>query len=63
LQDNDRCIKYREIREFKEITIDVYEIDKDRTLLSDQHPFESRNGHLLSLMTQWDRNHKLEKLV
>lgn len=63
LEYNDRCNKYSEIKDFKEITCDVYEINQDRTILSDQHPFESRNEHLLSLMTQWDRNHKLEKLV
>ena len=54
-----RVIKYQEIMDFKEIVIDEFDMNRDRTLIS----YKNRNEHLLSLMTQWDRNHKLEKII
>jgi hypothetical protein len=53
-----RHAKYNDILDFREIVIEEFELNKDRAL---EDPFV--NEHLLSLMTQWDRNYKLEKIV
>lgn len=50
--------KYAEIAEFHEIVIEEFELDKDRSL-----EFEFITDDMRSLMTQWDRNYKLEKIV
>jgi hypothetical protein len=53
-----RHAKYNDILNFREIVIEEFELNKDRAL---EDPFV--NEHLLSLMTQWDRNYKLEKII
>jgi hypothetical protein len=53
-----RRIKYAEIIEFHEIVIEEFELDKDRSL-----EIEFITDDMLSLMTQWDRNYKLEKII
>jgi len=55
-----RSYQYGEILNFKEIDIEEFELNKDISLLLND-PYI--NEHLLSLMTQWDRNHKLEKII
>lgn len=55
-----RSYQYGDILNFKEIDIEVFELNKDISLLLNE-PYI--NEHLLSLMTQWDRNHKLEKII
>ena len=55
---SQRIVRYAEIMDFREIVIEEFELDKDRSL---EDPYV--NEHLLSLMTQWDRNHKLEKII
>ena len=59
-----RSFKYSDILSFREITIDEYDMNKDRTLDEPKegyHPFISDD--LRSIMTQWDRNYKLEKII
>mgnify|MGYP000574619395 FL=1 len=55
-----RTYQYGEILNFREIDIEEFELNKD-ILLTSGDPYI--NEHLLSLMTQWDRNHKLEKII
>ena len=55
-----RSYQYGEILNFREIDIEEFELNKDISLLLND-PYI--NEHLLSLMTQWDRNHKLEKII
>lgn len=55
-----RSYQYGEILNFKEIDVEEFELNKDISLLLND-PYI--NEHLLSLMTQWDRNHKLEKII
>jgi len=55
-----RNARYGDILDFREIVIEEFELNKDLTL-ENKDPF--LNEHLLSLMTQWDRNHKLEKII
>lgn len=55
---SQRIVRYAEIMDFREIVIEDFELDKDRYL---EDPY--LNEDLLSLMTQWDRNHKLEKII
>jgi len=55
---SQRIVRYAEIMDFREIVIEEFELDKDKSL---EDPYV--NEHLLSLMTQWDRNHKLEKII
>ena len=55
-----RSYQYGEILNFKEIDVEEFDLNKDISLtLNDPYI----NEHLLSLMTQWDRNHKLEKII
>ena len=55
-----RTYQYGEILNFREIDIEEFELNKDISLtLNDPYT----NEHLMSLMTQWDRNHKLEKII
>ena len=59
-----RVAKYGDIMDFREILIDSYDMNKDRTLDEPKegyHPFISDD--LRSIMTQWDRNYKLEKII
>ena len=56
---SDRCGKYADILDFKEIEVEEFDLNKDMSLSN--NPFT--NEHLLSLMTSWDRNHKLEKII
>jgi hypothetical protein len=44
--------------DFKEIKIEEFDLNKDMSL---SNTFTSE--HLLSLMTQWNRNYKLEKII
>ena len=55
-----RSYQYGDILNFKEIDIEGFELNKDISLLLND-PYI--NEYLLSLMTQWDRNHKLEKII
>lgn len=55
-----KSYQYGDILNFKEIDIEGFELNKDISLLLND-PYI--NEHLLSLMTQWDRNHKLEKII
>ena len=55
-----RCSEYAQILNFREIEIEEFELNNDISLkLNDPYI----NEHLLSLMTQWDRNHKIEKII
>ena len=45
--------------DFKEIEVEEFDLNKDMSL--NNNPIT--NEYLLSLMTQWDRNHKLEKII
>ena len=56
---SSRCAKYNDIMDFKEIEVEEFDLNKDMSLIN--NPFT--NEHLLSLMTSWDRNHKLEKII
>jgi hypothetical protein len=56
---SNRCSKYGDIVDFKEIEVEEFDLNKDMSL--NKNPFT--NDELLSLMTQWDRNHKLEKII
>jgi hypothetical protein len=55
---SQRTARYSEVMDFREIVIEEFELNKDRSLED-----TSVNEYLLSLMTQWDRNHKLEKII
>ena len=55
---SQRTSRYSEVMDFREVVIEEFELNKDRSL---EDPFT--NEYLLSLMTQWDRNHKLEKII
>jgi len=57
---SDRHTKYYEILNFREIEVEEFDLNKDISLtLNDPYI----NEHLMSLMNQWDRNHKLEKII
>lgn len=57
---SSRIAKYNDIMDFKEIDVEEFDLNKDISLtLNDPYI----NEHLMSLMTQWDRNHKLEKII
>ena len=57
---SDRHTKYYEVLNFREIEVEEFDLNKDISLtLNDPYI----NEHLMSLMTQWDRNHKLEKII
>jgi len=55
---SQRTARYSEVMDFREVVIEEFELNKDRSL---EDP--SVNEYLLSLMTQWNRNHKLEKII
>ena len=54
-----RHSEYRDIMDFREIEVEEFDLNKDMSLNKSSFVNES----LLSLMTQWDRNHKLEKII
>jgi hypothetical protein len=56
---SNRCSEYGEIVDFREIEVEEFDLNKDMSLNKNQFT----NEGLLSLMTQWDRNHKLEKII
>ena len=56
---SNRCSEYGDIVDFREIEVEEFDLNKDMSL--NKNPFTSEG--LLSLMTQWDRNHKLEKII
>ena len=56
---SDRHSKYAEVFNFREIEVEEFDLNKDMSLYRELHITES----MLSLMTQWDRNHKLEKII
>ena len=58
-----RSSKYSDILSFREITIDEYDMNKDRTLDEPKEGYPFISDDLRSLMTQWDRNYKLEKII
>ena len=53
-----RASQYRDILYFKEITIDEFELNHDMSLND-----SFINDDLMSLMVQWNRNFKLEKII
>lgn len=53
-----RVAQYREILYFKEITIDEFELNHDMSLND-----TFINDDLMSLMVQWNRNFKLDKII
>ncbi len=55
---SDRCAKYSDVMDFKEIEIEEFDLNRDMSLNND-----FIGEHLMSLMTQWDRNYKLEKII
>jgi hypothetical protein len=55
-----RSYNYGEILNFREIDVEELDLNKDISLTSSD-PYMNEN--LLSLMVQWDRNHKLEKII
>ena len=60
IEYSNRLSEYGQILNFREIEVEEFELNKDISLLLND-PYI--NEHLLSLMTQWDRNHKLEKII
>jgi hypothetical protein len=58
LEYSNRVAEYGDLVDFREIEIEEYDLNKDMSLNKN---FISEG--LLSLMTQWDRNHKLEKII
>ena len=58
LEYSNRVAEYGDLVDFREIEIEEYDLNKDMSL---NKKFISEG--LLSLMTQWDRNHKLEKII
>jgi hypothetical protein len=50
--------KYRDIKNFKGIEVEEYPLNQDMSLT-----YSDMNDDLISLMVQWDRNHKLEKII
>jgi hypothetical protein len=56
---SNRCSEYGDVVDFREIEVEEFDLNKDMSL--NKNPFTSEG--LLSLMTQWDRNHKLEKII
>ena len=60
IEYSNRCSEYGQILNFREIEVEEFELNKDISLLLND-PYINEN--LLSLMTQWDRNHKLEKII
>jgi hypothetical protein len=54
----DRHAKYGDVLDFKEVEVEEFDLNKDMSL---NNTFI--DDHLLSLMTSWDRNHKLEKII
>lgn len=60
---NRRVSKYSDVMNFREITIDEYDMNKDRTLDDSKEGWSVISDDLRSLMTQWDRNYKLEKII
>ena len=58
-----RVAKYGDIMDFREILIDSYDMNKDRTLDEPKEGYPLISDDLLSIMTQWDRNYKLEKII
>ena len=55
---SNRCARYGDILDFKEIEVEEFDLNKDMSL---NNTFIGE--HLMSLMTSWDRNHKLEKII
>jgi hypothetical protein len=49
-------IKYRDIINFRYIEVEEFDLNKDMSL-------NDFNDDVLSLMIQWDRNHKLENII
>lgn len=60
---NRRVSKYSDVMNFREIIIDEYDMNKDRTLDEPKEGYPFMSDDLRSLMTQWDRNYKLEKII
>lgn len=58
LEYSNRVAEYGDLVDFREIEIEEYDLNKDMSLNKN---FISEG--LLSLMTQWDRNYKLEKII
>lgn len=61
IEYNRRCAKYSEILEFREVEVKEYDLNKDMTFSDDN--LKIINEDLKSLMVQWDRDYKLNKIV
>ena len=58
IEYSNRSAEYRDVIQFMEIEVEEFDLNKDMSLKD-----TFTNESLLSLMTQWDRNHKLEKII
>ena len=56
---SSRFAEYSDILDFREIEVEEFDLNKDMSLNKNSFTGEG----LLSLMTQWERNHKLEKII
>ena len=56
---SNRTSEYSEVLSFREIEVEEFDLNKDMSLNKESYITES----MLSLMTQWDRNHKLGKII
>lgn len=58
LEYSNRKSKYSDLVYFSDIIVEEFDLNKDLSLNN-----SFTNDGLLSLMTQWDRNHKLNKII
>jgi hypothetical protein len=58
IEYSNRSAEYRDVIQFMEIEVEEFDLNKDMSLKD-----TFTNESLLSLMTQWDRNNKLEKII
>lgn len=58
IEYSNRVAEYRDVIQFMGIEVEDFDLNKDMSLKDN-----FTNESLLSLMTQWDRNHKLEKII
>jgi hypothetical protein len=58
IEYSNRVAEYRDVIQFMGIEVEDFDLNKDMSLKD-----TFTNESLLSLMTQWDRNHKLEKII
>lgn len=61
IEYNRRCGKYSEILEFREVEVEEYNLNEDLTFSKDN--LKILGEDLKSLMVQWDRDYKLNKII